>query len=532
MTDNIEKKSLAAVLFRYGLSGPLVWIVLACGIWGLFPWFVTGGVETLSKKFPAAYILLRYLPATLGFWLVLILLNIRRHKTSGIKNFINFFRKHLWRLVFMAIVISLARLFEIKGYMNCDGWGDYKDFSIIYSILLITIWDCKSWLPSFLIWLSQNSLLNKLGLHWIGNVLKDNALTEPFFSPLPNATELFVWVAKCILIICSGFFLLYVLLGELPPPSSFFFKITPSGIHAGPMSWALFSAFCTALFFDQMLWFKDEEDPRGKDTITVATHVQLGVAIIICFLLVGWYGFKFLSSTSVISAELSSIHAILDSWTAPEIYKFVFGLVIAGTVMAFALEYYGAAAHDLKKAKEGIGVRSIKGREWLSVMACIDPLVANITLIFMGVTVASGWWMGIPIACIFAVGLLSLVLLWSKKADEIRREVFSGELLSSRGLNIKAKNLTRLLLYGDCGEVVNILREKESPKYFTIQENTSLRSNSENEKYIADFLGICRRLLSQLSEAPQGMRPFCSMFFFAKWAGMVQHTQPRRESYT
>ena len=513
MKDNIEKKSLSAVLCRYGLSRSLLWIVLACGIWGLFPWFITGGVRTLSEKFPTAYIFLRYLSATLGFWLVLVLLNMRCNKTSGIKNFIIFFRNYLWRLVFMAIVISLARWFEIKGYMNRDGWGDYKDFSIIYSILLITIWDCKSWLPSFLIWLSQYSLLNKLRLYRIGNALKDNSFTKPFFLPLPNATELFVWVAKCILIICSGFFLLYVLLGKLPPPGSFFFKITPSGIHAGPMSWALCSAFCTALFFDQMLWFRGEIDFRDMDTMTIATHVQLGVAIIICFPFVGWYGFEFLSDLSVPSAELSSILAILDSWAAPEYCKFFVGLVILGTVIAFILEYYGAAAHDQKKKKEGIKARSIKGREWLSVTTSIDPIVANIALIFMGVTVASGWWMGMPIACIFAVGLLSLVLLWSKKADEIRREVFSGELLSSRGLDIKAKNLTRLLLYGDCGKVVNILREKKSSKYFTIQEDTLPRSISENEKYIADFLGNCQRLLSQLSKYPQGMRPFCSMFF-------------------
>lgn len=66
MPSTIEKKSLIAVLCRYGLSGSLLWIVVACVIWGLFPWFITGEIETLCEKFPFAYILLRYLPATVG----------------------------------------------------------------------------------------------------------------------------------------------------------------------------------------------------------------------------------------------------------------------------------------------------------------------------------------------------------------------------------------------------------------------------------------------------------------------------------
>lgn len=526
MTDGMEKKSLTTVLYKYGLSRSLIWVVLACTIWGLFPWFVTGGVRTLSEKLPTAFILLRYLLATIGFFVLLTILNWSRNKSLGTSNFLSFFRKHLGRLVFMAITISLARWFEIKGYMNRDGWGDYKDFSIIYSILLITIWDCKAWFPA---------ILNKLRLHKLSDTLRNSPLTEPFFSPLPTATEFFVWFAKCILIACSGLFLLYVLLGELPAPGDFFFKVLPfsnnpsaqanlsdsvvswfSRLKFGPLVWALSAAFCTALFFDQMLWIKGKDDSQGIDTLIFATHVQLGTAIIICLLLTLLYGFQFVSNGTEIYADISNSHKILTGWNFGDFFKFTFGLVIAGTVMAFALEFYGAAAHDQKKVADGIGVRSIKGREWLSVMACVDPLIANITIIFLREkteTAVSVLWMGFPFACIFAVGLLSLVLLWSKKSDEIRREVFSGELLDNQHLDIKAKNLTRLLLYGTDSRDVNILRTQDSSHYYTIQEKAFATSDSASEKLLAEFVKDCRRLLMQLSNAPQGMRPQCSMFF-------------------
>jgi len=496
---------LFTVLTSFGFSKYLFSILFACAIWGLFPLFYTTPITNFADESPALFLFFRYIPAIILFLLMLLFMLTRGFTT--INNISSFFKKYWSNMLLMGCLLFIGRMFEIKAYID----ESYINFAIIYCVFLAIVFDCKGW---FVSWIMKKVKI-KEKKH---NSYLMESLKYSFLVPLQNINDFIFWAVQTTLVFISGFFLLYFQDGELPKFGSLFFERG----EFGPMFWCLLSALCLNLFFDQMAWLREEEQPEtNKENIGFAVKSQLGTAI--CFLF-------FASAFSIYSILLdgpqctnSKISFILNNWEASSYLYFIFGISIAGTFLAYLAEGFGAAAHD--NSKTYLDNWKISGREWLSIMANFDPLIASFVILLLGnyAKSATGWII-IPLFSIITVGLLTFSKLWSKKSSEIRRETFTKEFENSNiNLSEKAKNLTYLLHYeADFEEIeANIMRNKQDvDKILSISSREQYVTLNNLPKVLTSFLKDGERFYSQLSELPRSSKPECVMFFIKngkKW---------------
>jgi hypothetical protein len=442
-----KSASFFQILYAIALSRSLLWMVLACVIWGFFP-IIYGSFNKVPTNYPNIFLIVRYGVALSGFMVVSFLWKSpkTRAKQRGVL--------WHWPWVAMGLFLFAGRRLEMAAY----GDDVQTEFAIIFSVYFVLVCDCKRWaVPLVLDWSAW--LLAKATGGWIdldsgGDLFKRRF--HMFFSDMPEPDEVLSWIIQTILVVSSGLVLLYIKYIQMETTKPTF------AVFWRPVVLCLLAALMLRCFFDLMghLGQREEDDDADLGWAFVVRN-QLRVAFVVTICSIAWWGL-FPRPEETWPKWWQEV--FVWDW-----YVWLLFLVIVcllGTVGAYLFENLGLQGHDASLAKNMEW--RVKGSDWLLVTANLDPLIGAllIGLLTLGRKEAEGQ---VPLLLVSAgliggVAMLEILKLWLRKRHEMRIYALDAALDKTvEDSKETARILTYLMLFASSKGNAEVVTGRDGP---------------------------------------------------------------------
>ncbi len=457
-SQKIENPIVSIALSKY-----LLFVLSATLIWGLFPlpFYFMEGIES---NFPAAYLLLRYLTASVFFLVILFALF---SKTLGsVRPFI---KAHWKVLLYGGTTLFLARMFEVWAFK-----AGQRTFALIFCVALVPLTEPvavylfyrrRVFSPLFRFIFGPDeaakmrSVINEKENYWVGYLLT--------FALIFSSAMFFIYGrdGQIILSSAGGSRGIYVYL-----------EILASAL-------ALQLCFHTYDFgfTGQEAHFPSDPGDSHDKCAVFLTRVkpvvlkQTAFAVVAAFWCVIW---NFSAETTLWNA-IRSVEHPARFWTA-----LILGIVIFGTIIAYIFENFGLDNYDMEKNRLPFRIRGV---EWGGILTFTDPLAANaLTACFpflISKPAAHPHFFFLSLGMILLLILLKILMLHHSKFQAFRIFCFS-HLRSRRtsGERIEPDHFSSVAL------IRNLKRIREKEFEFEIIEACKVRKGDVPENKLHEHL--------------------------------------------
>jgi hypothetical protein len=445
---NHREMGFLRLFAKIGVNRYLWMVLIASFIWAMQAVFLDGAAKAYITASLPLFIFLRYsfaFPMLVMTLLLLWLTQRRQAKRRGDPASPpapmptpRDLRKLLPGALLMGGFMFSSRMLEALSY------GPEKRtvlFGSVFSIFLVLLWDFKKWV---IYRLTRAHRHNRFVAYIHAN----------FAKRCESVEELLTWLVMSIIITFTALLYMYGAEGALPSLKS---------IHQGDsgilraLGFALLSSMMLSFFYDLLIPFHQisHQISQGVSVTWRARALEVGLTqLFVCLSIIVWSGGALLANS-----PLKAVRGFLRVPLGPiEALKLGLGYVLGVTVIGYFVEHICLALYDDRQAKT-YGEFRIRGRDWASLTATLDPFLAILLVPLYWQIVNPGhgdqykeiWW-----AYFSAVGVLTLTLLlflrlWNGKKEELRLSAFRAtiEALTERrgnGCSVYLEDLTPLVL--------------------------------------------------------------------------------------